>query len=301
MAFNRLSKPERDIRHISETASIKLFNSVVPDHWLIREVTERDYGVDFYLEIVDEDNRLTGKLISIQMKSRQRVAWTKQQTHAVSDIKISTTNYWNEFAIPVFLILADLEEKELYYLSVRSFAREHYMEYIKQAGFTYHFKKQQRLRTKAELEGFLEAYSLETSRKRFESTLFTFLSSLTPYADFITEHNNLDYHLGLEEEDAIFIEAILSNYHFLSEYLNLENNLPSITELKVRSKKMFGDEHYEIYEAQLSQIAADLEKITLDILKAATELIEYESQYWRVENMTLVNFINNYNPSYLFG
>lgn len=69
MDFNKLSKPQRDIRHISETASIKLFNSLVPDHWLVREVTERDYGIDLYLEIVDDRHRVTGKHISIQLKS----------------------------------------------------------------------------------------------------------------------------------------------------------------------------------------------------------------------------------------
>ncbi|WP_165835406.1 hypothetical protein [Chryseobacterium viscerum] len=48
--------PKRVPQHISETASFKLFSSNIPDNWIIRDITERDYGIDCYLELVNENN-----------------------------------------------------------------------------------------------------------------------------------------------------------------------------------------------------------------------------------------------------
>ncbi len=97
--------PQRVPPHISETASFKLFSKKIPDRWIIREVTERDYGVDCYLEIVDEDGSLTGDLAVIQLKSLQSIPWTKDNSYSLSDVKISTTNYLYKFAIPPLFFL----------------------------------------------------------------------------------------------------------------------------------------------------------------------------------------------------
>ena len=68
----------RPTQHTSVTASFQLFSSIVPDNWIIREVTARDYGIDCYLELVDEDNNLTSDLVLIQWKSRENIKWTKE-------------------------------------------------------------------------------------------------------------------------------------------------------------------------------------------------------------------------------
>ncbi len=67
--------PKRINQLISETASFKIFSSAIPDHWIIREITERDYGIDCYIELVDHNKKLTGDLISIQLKSVQKIDW----------------------------------------------------------------------------------------------------------------------------------------------------------------------------------------------------------------------------------
>lgn len=94
-----MKMPQRVPQHISETASFKLFSEKIPDKWIIREVTERDYGVDCYLEIVNDDNSLTGDLAIIQLKSMQSIPWTKNDTYLLADVKISTTNYLYKFAV----------------------------------------------------------------------------------------------------------------------------------------------------------------------------------------------------------
>ena len=75
--------PKRVPQHISETASFKLFASKIRDNWIIREVTERDYGIDCYLELVTDENELSGELALIQLKSRQSVPWTSRNEYTI--------------------------------------------------------------------------------------------------------------------------------------------------------------------------------------------------------------------------
>ena len=49
--------PKRALTHISESASWKILQNCLPPEWIIRDVTERDYGVDCYLEIVWKDHQ----------------------------------------------------------------------------------------------------------------------------------------------------------------------------------------------------------------------------------------------------
>ena len=55
--------PNRPIQHIVESVSFRIFSASVPDVWLVREVTERDYGIDCYLELVAPTGDLTGDLV----------------------------------------------------------------------------------------------------------------------------------------------------------------------------------------------------------------------------------------------
>ena len=67
--------PKRSLNHIKETASWKIFNSKVPNEWIIRNVTERDYGIDSYVEIVSPNGDVRGDLCSIQLKSSKSINW----------------------------------------------------------------------------------------------------------------------------------------------------------------------------------------------------------------------------------
>jgi len=63
--------PQRPSAHIKETDSWKILQNSVPSEWLLRGVTERDYGVDCYLEMIGRDGSVRGDLISIQLKGTE--------------------------------------------------------------------------------------------------------------------------------------------------------------------------------------------------------------------------------------
>ena len=41
--------------------------------WILREVTERDHGIDLYIEIVGNDEAVTGKMAGLQVKAVDQI------------------------------------------------------------------------------------------------------------------------------------------------------------------------------------------------------------------------------------
>ncbi len=116
--------PQRPSTHIKETDSWKILQNPVPSEWLLRGVTERDYGVDCYLEMVGRDGSVRGDLISIQLKGTESLNWKqnekqKRQEAKFSGVKIETINYWMNLAVPVFLCVAETSTMYMKWSSLR--------------------------------------------------------------------------------------------------------------------------------------------------------------------------------------
>ena len=52
--------PRRTPEHITESESWKVLEQKTPAMWILREVTERDYGIDAYIELVSAKGEVTG-------------------------------------------------------------------------------------------------------------------------------------------------------------------------------------------------------------------------------------------------
>jgi hypothetical protein len=179
----------------------------------------------------NEESELTGELALIQIKSLQSIPWTKNDDYTITGIKISTSNYWFSFPIPVFIFLVDIITKEVYLNSVNLSITRNYEEFIQQRQFNYVVSK------KYKVEGFTAQYlfrlffGYSSLRPQFESELVTFLSNKRQYQEFIDGHWNRDFHLGMEDEDLIFLESMYRNYRFLCRYCNVEWKIPTIKEI----------------------------------------------------------------------
>lgn len=288
--------PQRVKQHISETASYKLFLAKIPDSWVIRDVTERDYGIDCYVELVNKNNELTGELVLIQLKSRQSIKWNKNDSYTLSGVNIETSNYWYKFSVPVFIFLADLENQTLYMKSVNHWIKRNFLDFVKQDKFNYIFKKTDSFDGEDGVFAFKFYFYYEQYRMQFENELLFFLTNLRHFIDFQSEHNNLDFHLGIEGEDLIFFESMHRNYDFLCMYFGMDNPIPSMNELKNRSKEKFKNDFYELYEHDLTEWMETFEKLTNKILTEMKSFLHGELNYWMIVNPTLYNYIINLNP-----
>ncbi|GEN59895.1 DUF4365 domain-containing protein [Acetobacter nitrogenifigens] len=119
--------PVRADTHISESKSLALLRQSLPSHWIIREVGERDYGLDIYVEIVGVDKRLRGDLVAIQLKSQAKVEFSKSSTRKYTTlytIKRATLNYWLGMPVPVFVCLVCLSTERCYWVNIKRRYRE---------------------------------------------------------------------------------------------------------------------------------------------------------------------------------
>ncbi len=84
------------------------------------------------------------------------------------------------------------------------------------------------------------------------------------------------------------------NYSFLSAYFAIDNTIPSLKQLKNRSREKFGDKHhYELYEHDLTEWVGEFEKLTVEIIKGLKLFLDGELPYWLTVNPTVYNYVLN--------
>ncbi|QUI71425.1 DUF4365 domain-containing protein [Pseudoalteromonas sp. M8] len=284
--------PKRDPKHVTETKSFKIFSRNIPDNWIIREVSERDYGIDCYIELVDNNDQVTGELISIQLKGIRTIKWTKSDHYTFSGIKISTTNYWMKFPTPVFICLVDVDSEEVFFTPVKSTVRKNFYSYIKQDDFSYKVHKKDSL-SQLSLEAFLISYFTEKSWKSLELNINSFLSNCHRYKEFIEENIGRDYFMGVDIGRVMYLKVFFENIRFLCLHFQIEWKLKPINEYFKESQKAFGD-HYDIHEHYIELIVKQLEEyLSLLALKIKDHVSIDEEEYWHAKDSQLFNLVIN--------
>ena len=284
--------PTRDAKHVTEASSYKIFSRNIPNHWIIREVSERDYGIDCYIELVNNQNQVTGELISVQLKGKQKIKWTKNDYFTFSGINISTTNYWMKFPTPVFICLVDLETEEVFYSSVKESVRKNFYSYIKQDTFSYKIYKKDKLEVST-LENFIFSYFSDKHWKNLDININTFLSNYARYTDFIKENAGSDCFMGVDIDRVLYLKVFYENIRFLCLHFQIEWKLKSISDYFSESQKSFGDAYY-IHEYYIDEIVTKLGELLPPVsLKIKDHITNIESEYWYIMDLQLYNLVIN--------
>ncbi|NWA32017.1 DUF4365 domain-containing protein [Pseudomonas sp. C6002] len=115
--------PKRVEQHVSEKRSLTIIKDTLPESWVVREISERDYGVDLYVEIVEDDGLLRGDMIAIQLKSTKELKF-KDGRIVLRGVKRSTLNYWLSLPVPVFVIMVCLKTRYSFWANIDSLNRQ---------------------------------------------------------------------------------------------------------------------------------------------------------------------------------
>lgn len=111
-----------------DTNGTALLNYLLPDDYIFRTIGERDYGIDGPIELAFRGH-VTGKFISVQLKSSQNFRWNQNNTLSIS-ISKRTCNYWISNSMPVFLFIADLSLNSVFYVDAKKQLRQRYDEML---------------------------------------------------------------------------------------------------------------------------------------------------------------------------
>ncbi|MBW2644120.1 MAG: DUF4365 domain-containing protein [Deltaproteobacteria bacterium] len=86
-------------------------------NWFEREQSISDHGIDFQIEIVDDDFP-TGMLYAVQLKSGRSYFNESTEDAIVFRGKKRHLTYWTDYSLPVILVLYNPEEDNLYWTFV---------------------------------------------------------------------------------------------------------------------------------------------------------------------------------------
>ncbi len=274
--------PIRHENHIIESQSFKIFEEWIPDHWVVRQVTERDYGIDAYIEIVNNKRQLTGNLISIQLKgsasaiNKKDIEGKIQQTY--SGIKTETANYWFNTLTPVFLVVIDIGSSNLFFVPVKKQIRLNYKKFIKQKTISFTLKEKYSSIDSSWLTNLLLEYFFERDNVRLVEHTRNLLIHWQYYLGYLQEELGRDGFLPVEEPEVfIHIYKVLRE---MASLLMLKWEAAELKEIFDYDKKI-ENSFYNLHSFTMDKFIPDIEKMFFIIFNKTRDIVtNHESDYW---------------------
>jgi len=116
-----------DNNRIIQSKSEKIFKSLIPDSWLIKEQNP-DFYIDYSIEIV-ENGELTGKICYVQLKGKSNLKISHKEI--VYQLSSKHLIYFRDnLQIPVFLIVTDINQNEGYWVFLQKYINDNYYKEI---------------------------------------------------------------------------------------------------------------------------------------------------------------------------
>lgn len=281
--------PLRTHEHIKETISIKALLRSIPDHWILRHLTERDYGLDCLIEIpikAKNGYELAGDIIGIQLKYDKNVKWVEDTNHkekaTISKIETSNAFYWFSLPFPVFLCIYDEGIGNLYFAPIKLQVRKQYELLASQDSMSFFITRESCFNTTGGLQLLLCFYAMELAYFSLAYTVKDFLTSYEKYGEFIMEHLNRDVFLELDFIDEVMLFELYRKCRTILDYRMINADLPTQREILEYERTCFPDSsHLRIHENTAAWALKRLAPIFINILETEiSSIIKSEESYW---------------------
>ncbi len=283
--MSALRFPQRTNTHVSETESWRILQELAPKEWIVREVSERDYGIDTYIEITTSDGNVTGNLVSVQLKGVEGISWKVNndgsKTAPSPAVKTSTALYWLNLPIPVFLFVADVSTRNLYFLSVKPVIRSQFEKLHRQETMTFSLLDTLNLRLKTGLKVFDLLLNRERLYPQFELHMTTLLSSIDAFGQFIMMNQGYDSFMEVDIDRHLQLRAIYTCCKTASLLLEDGWQIEPLQEFYRRDLAQWKDEYCLLHEATLDELLKKLQQIFPTLVRKALKLVsQTEAAYW---------------------
>ena len=107
--------PQRGPTHRTDTKALRQIIAQLHEDWIIRNVEERDYGIDMQLELFDGDTP-TGYMTLIQVKGTENSLSAEN-----AKLGVKTLHYAELFSIPFFLFRTSLADNETEFIWLQKY------------------------------------------------------------------------------------------------------------------------------------------------------------------------------------
>lgn len=290
--------PKRSEQHITETDSITILRNILPHGWMVRELSEEDYGIDGIIEICDE-GKVQGKVFAIQLKGHKYLSESSGSVNCYN-IKPSTMNYWNNYPIPVIFLHVSIENRNVYYSDIKMEIRKNYEEFEK-GTFTKIFIPQKDQLTKDNSEEILNTlYYIETERLNFENNITGFVADYEIVMEKFNEFFCMDPGYGPEERSVDWLTFLnnhkriikLCPYFGIDKADSVHNSF--IDTLKKTEETFLNNESplaCPFLDSYIKVTSSVMKILLPEIIQLVTD--SRETYFWKKKNWFLFNYLLN--------
>ncbi|MFK3857202.1 DUF4365 domain-containing protein [Agrobacterium pusense] len=288
-----LKFPKRSATHVTETNSWRILDSLAPQDWIVREVTERDYGIDAYIELVDQNDQITGDLTSAQLKGVDSIKW-KKGSGTSPQIKASTAAYWLGLPLPVFLLVADIAASDVYFFPVKQAIRANYEKLRTQDSLTFPLNNALSLKSAGGPDTFRRLYAWEKLHPQFALHISNLISQIETIGDFILMNQNRDIFFEVEAERHLQFRAIYQSCQMASFLLHVPWQIESLEHLYEKDHKDWKDNYIWLHEQTLDYALQKIQKVFPELVRSALTLVtETEAAYWEAKDPVFASLCND--------
>lgn len=278
--------PKRPEAHVIETESCRLLQHLAPREWIIRELTERDYGIDVYIELVSNDGKITGDLMSVQLKANQGMEWKSTDGNdrfaRSPSVKTTTAAYWHCLPVPVFLFVADLSVENIFFVPVQEHIRRQFDNLENQQTITFPLWEQLNLRSNWGLELLYWYYSRERMYDHFVFHITNLINQVEMFDDFIRANQDRDSFLEVDAGRHLQFRVLHEACRMASIYLHGEWTEKSLDELYREDREKWKDDFTYLHEETLDIALQAIEKVFPTLVRKAIELVTVsQASYWQ--------------------
>lgn len=275
--------PKRDITHIIERQALEILTQQLPNQWIVREMTERDYGIDLYVEIIKEDNLVTGDLIAIQVKGKQKIDFNQGNNFSFYSIKKSTLNYWLHLPVPVFLIVICIATRQSYWCNVRCANRTN--KFITGNSETFHTTiiKDRNLTVNG-LDLFMLDYMREKRWPAVENAMENSLMLFNSFGPFILMCKRKPDHLFCSTTIQYILLQHYEYYYLLSRYIlgKTPKPIPHWYDLNLEQLKKARNENLTFSFKIIKEIILDFASIYRECVRQANLMVvKHHTEYYK--------------------
>jgi len=258
-------------QHIIDTKAIKNVLKHLPDEWVVRELTERDYGIDLFVEIFEKEGLdgnnndqyiSTGYISHLQIKGTEKRILPRGGYISYS-IKKSFLQYAEKFAIPFFLFRVSNYNQKTYFIWIQRYISE--------------------------------VLDLEHPNWREGNT-----KSITIK---IPKENNLELEKSKEKikHIALRIKYLEEYSEFVEKFMDVKNYVDSINTITINNDLY---KFMELTMKRLSKLKTLLKNNNVQVDEALIEGLLQAIQNHKNNNITheeLINIFNNFNIDLLLS
>lgn len=295
--------PLRHDSHVTDSAAKSILRSALPPRWMLRELSENDYGIDFQLEFTSPGNRITGQIAGIQLKGTSTRNIERQGSHSVS-VKRSTLNLWRHYEAPVLIVLVDTVSRMIYSKSIEHEIRREPEKYImsNSESVSFIFTSSDLLTEDKALDDYRIGKMLRIMDHRLPSVIHV-------HRDFVKlfRRYGRDFHMTVDDDGPFDVanvgmhkyERQLRGIYFrmqkLSNLLGVKWDVATVEEI-IRNEIWDSCWEGEMMELHFTSILDKLDVQFQSILARLQEIIKFYKRFWEMVDPELVHFSLNPYP-----